>query len=753
MDRSSQKRVASGILLIFLTACEYMGPNLRERLPIETVAPTPPPPEEPIAPLPEEKPKPALEKAEIYPGTSAFVRAIPGRRPSDQPGQYTLNFDDADLAEVAKVILGDILKVNYTLSPKAGGKITLQTTRPLRKDEVLPALEMVLRMNGLALTRKNGFYWVGPAEEAAVGAPLGLPQQTLLEGFQVRIFPLRYVGVESMQKVLEPLLPPKAILYTDSTRNLLVVAGTAAELTPIEDAVRAFDVNFLEGMSVGLFPLHNVDVETLAQDLEIILDEKNLGKATAPLKVLPIQRLNALMVITAQPEYLEMAKTWIARLDRSAPETGTDNIHVYRAQNVDAVKLADTLNQIFTGAAPTPRPTLAPGLRSATLGALGTSSRLGGSRTQSMQLGSLSNPGNPTSLGNPSAAETASPGTTSPPRRSSGAAEGEIRIIADDTNNALIIYADQENYRAIERVIKQLDILPLQVLIDASIIEVTLTDELRYGLQWFIRNKLPQESNKLGLSAISDPGINLVDAAKAISNIFPQGFSYSFLSKSQNIGAILRALASASKLNVLSSPSLMVLNNYEANIVVGDQISLVSGQIGNIAAATPTTTLSTFQQRDTGVQLTIKPRVNAGGLVIMELEQRVDDVGAIQENSKNPTILQRSIKSTVAVKDGDTLVLGGLIKDNRSQSQQGLPLLSKIPILGALFTSDARKSLNRTELVVLITPKVVENRRDAYEITDEYKRRLREIYEIPESEKSPTAENPASQPIKPQADG
>lgn len=704
-----------------LTACEYLGPNLREKLPLETVvAPTEPPPEEPTQVPLEEKPKPALEKPEIYRGTSVFVRPVPERRPSDQPGQYTLNFDDADLGEVAKVVLGDILKVNYTISPKAGGRITLQTSRPLRKDEVLPALEMVLRMNGLSLTRKNGFYWVGPADEAAVGAPVGLGGQTLPQGFQIRVFPLRYVGVESMEKVLQPLLPPKAILHTDPTRNLLVVAGTAAELPPLEDAVRAFDVNFLEGMSVGLFPLHNVDVETLALDLENILGEKALGKSTALLKVLPIKRLNALMVITAQPDYLEMAKTWIARLDRAVSETtGAGNIHVYRAQNVDAVKLADTLNQIFTGAAPTPRPTLAPGLRPATV-----------TTTPLAQTGQTS--------------QTPTPAQTTPRRlTSAGPANSEIRIIADDTNNALIIYADQENYRAIERVIKQLDILPLQVLIDASIIEVTLSDELQYGLQWFFQNKLPQEDNKLGLA---ESGIDLTEAAKeALLSSFTQGFSYAFLSKSRNIGVILRALAAASKLNVVSSPSLMVLNNHEANIVVGDQISLNTGTFVNTATSSGVST--TFQQRDTGVQLTIKPRVNAGGLVIMELEQRVDDVSPqLQENSRNPVILQRSIKSTVAVKDADTLVLGGLIRDNRSQSKQGLPFLSKIPLLGSLFTSDARKTLRRTELVVLITPRVVENRRDAYAITDEFRQRLREIYELPEVEKQPPAGRQEPQP-------
>lgn len=735
MDGSLRNRVTLGILLISLSACEYLGPNLREKLPIETVARTEPPPEEPAGIPLEEKPKPALEKPEIYRGTRTFIRPVPRRQPSDQPGQYTLNFDDADLAEVAKVILGDILKVNYTLSPKAGGKITLQTTRPLRKDEVLPALEMVLRMNGLALTRKDGFYWVGPAEEAAVGAPLGLSQQALPEGFQVRIFPLRYVGVESMQKVLEPLLAPKSILYTDPTRNLLVVAGTPAELTPIEDAVRAFDVNFLEGISVGLFPLKNVDAETIAQDLEGILGEKTLGKATALLKVLPIQRLNALMVITAQPDYLDMAKIWIARLDRSAPETGAGNIHVYRAQNVDAVKLADTLNQIFTGAAPTPRPSLAPGLRSATLGSLGTGDRLGGTRTQ-MPLSGLSNPGNPAN--NPSNPNTTS-ATSSRTTTAHRGTASEIRIIADDTNNALIIYADQENYRAIERVIKQLDILPLQVLIEASIIEVSLEDKLEYGLEWFIRNKLPQEDSQLGLKS---QGIDLAGLAQnLLLKDLPSGFTYSFLSNSQNIQILLKALATDKKINVLSSPSLMVLNNHEATILVGDQISLRTGSFVN--TATQSSVQETFQQRDTGVQLALKPRVNTGGLVIMELEQRVDDVDQTTVINQNPIIRQRQIKSTVAVKDGDTLVLGGLIKDNRDRSRSGLPLLSRIPILGALFTSNAQKALTRTELVVLITPKVVENRRDAFEITDEYKQRLREIYEFPEIKKQPAAEKPA----------
>ncbi|XSG85963.1 MAG: type II secretion system secretin GspD [Methylohalobius sp. ZOD2] len=695
------KRLTWAILITTgLASCEYLDTNLREKIPLDSVTAIEPPPEEPEGeiPLSQEEAQPGLEKTEIYPGTKQFMRPVPTPHPKKEAGQYTLNFDDADLGEVAKVILGDILQVNYTMSPKAGGKITLQTTRPLRKDEVIPALEMALRMNGLALTLKNGFYWIGPANEATVGAPIGLVQQKLPPGFQIRIFPLRYVSVESMEKVLKPILPPNAILYTDNIRNLMVVAGSESELAPLEDTIGAFDVNYLEGMSVGLFPLDNVDVDTLAQDLKNVLGDKIFGEESSLLRVFPIKRLNALMAISSQPDYLEMAETWIERLDRTTSET-SGGVHVYRVQNVDAVELADTLNQIFTGrSSKPPEASLAPGLKKETVS--GTTS------------GSSSSSSN----NRPRASTSGSAVST----------KGEVRIIADESNNALIVIADQEDYRAIERVINRLDIMPLQVFIDASIIEVTLEDQLQYGLQWFVQNKLPKTNSSIGLT---ENGINLTDAAKeALLSTFSSGFSYTFLNSSRDIGVILQALASDNKLNVISAPSLMVLNNHEANIVVGDQISLRTGSFVNTASSSGVA--ETFQQRDTGVQLTIKPRVNAGGLVIMELEQTVDDVGAQQDNSGNPTILKREIKSTVAVKDGDTLVLGGLIRDRRSQDEQGIPFLHSLPLIGPLFGS-TNERFNRTELVVLLTPRVVQSRGDVYGITNEFKQRLRQIYEVP----------------------
>jgi len=677
------------LALLTSSACQQLTQRPGDKLPLELLEVPPPPPEEAEAPLPTERPVgQPLNEAEITLGRGALIQPPRPHRAERAQGKYTLNFDDADLSEVLKVVFGDILKQNYLLSPKAGGKITLHTTRPLRREEVLPALEMALRTNGLALVKKDGFYWIGAVNEATPGAPLTLGGGPLPPGYQIRIFPLRYVGADSMEKVLKPLLSPKAIIHVDEVRNLLMVAGSAEELAGAEETVRTFDINYLAGMSVGLFPLKNLDAETLAQDLKKALGEK-VFQDTSLLRLLPIKRLNALMVITTQPEYLALTQKWVKRLDRAIVEE-SGAVHVYRVQNVDAVKLAETLNQIFTGKrSQKPAAKLAPGLKKT-------------------KVGDKSRP------------------TQGAPAKP----QGEIRIIADEPNNSLIIIADQADYRAIERVVKQLDKLPLQVLIDASIIEVTLTDDLQYGLEWFAQNKLPKQHSVTGFTS---QGLNLGDVAKnALLNTLAPGFTYVWQSKSQDIGVILRAAAEKGKLNVISSPSLMVLNNHEATIVVGEQISLRTSEVVNTGTAgTNPLVTQTFQQRDTGVQLKIKPRVNAGGLVIMELDQRVDDIGRRLEGNPNPNIIQRQIKSTVAVKNGDTLVLGGLIKDNRNKNRTGIPFLYNLPVIGHLFGTTT-ENVSRTELVVLITPRVVRNRHDAYAVTNEFRLRLKELYQTPE---------------------
>jgi general secretion pathway protein D len=297
---------------------------------------------------------------------------------------------------------------------------------------------------------------------------------------------------------------------------------------------------------------------------------------------------------------------------------------------------------------------------------------------------------------------------------------GNVRIVADPVNNALIITARAQDYKEIEAVIKELDALPLQVLIDATIVEVTLTGRLRYGLQWYFAHSAdPSGAGVLGdMSNLTAP----------LASAFGGGFTYSLVTNAQKIRLELDLLAKDNKVNVISSPSVMSLNNQEAQIMVGTTVPVATSQTyGTLTAGAAVT--SGFQYVDTGTILHVRPRVNAGGLVTMEVRQEVSAAQPVAIGNTNTNqISKRTISSAVAVNSGGTLVLGGLITDNRTTDVTGIPILSQIPYLGALFgTTD--KNLTRTELVVLLTPRVVQQKRELDGITQEFKRKLTGLYE------------------------
>jgi general secretion pathway protein D len=621
-------------------------------------------------------------------------------------GEFSLNFDDADLGEVAKVILSDILGQNYVLSPKVVGKVTLQTTHALSKEELLPTLEMVLSMNNAALVRDGAIYHIEPLNEALYSANFSSSRQGKF-GYQVRVIPVRNVAVDNVADLIKPLLHEKTLLSIDKQRNLLVVSGAADELARIVDMVNTFDIDILKGRSFGLFPLAHVDAETLIKELEEVFYKKAKGEEGEFFRFIPIERLNAILAISHQSRYLKDIEQWIMRLDRANSANG-GGVNVYKVQHVDAVELANTLNDIFGN---------------------GSGSRQSSSRRDKSPK--LANDKKPGELSNKSTESKSSFDTKkNTPERSvsSGNSDakvanvGDVRIVADEANNSLIIVATAQEYEIIRPIVNQLDVMPLQVLVDATIVEVTLTDNLKYGIQWYFNH--------------SNGGQNIVesnDLGALAAGAATGGFGYSFLSKSGDIKAVLNAEASNNNVNVISSPSLMVLNNQEASIQVGKEISLMTGSLGslnntNTTGSTSNNVFSQQQQRKTGVKLKIKPRVNANGLVTMEVTQSVEDPGAIPANGTNPSILTREINSSVAVQSGETIVLGGLIKDNNTDDNNGIPLLHDVPILGTLFGSKTRTK-DKTELVVLITPRVVKSRQDAGLITDEFKRKLSGIYE------------------------
>jgi general secretion pathway protein D len=648
-----------------------------------------------IAPKPD---KPTAEggadnRVKLYPGTGVFVKPAPAPMPDDgsQGEDVVLNFDGADLREVVKIVLVDIMKESYVIDPRVQGVVNIHSSHPIKRSALVPTLEAVLRMNGASLVRESdGVFHVNPFATAAKGAltpQVGGMNKPLPPGYSVQIVPLKYISAREMVKILEPFTPEGGIVRVDDTRNMLFLGGNARELRHLMETIDIFDVDWIAGMSVGLFTLKSVDVKTAFAEIDKIFSDKQ-GPLAGILRIIPIERLNALLVITPQPKYLEQAKIWVERLDRSGSASGGQQLYVYQVQNGSAMKMATLLGQAFgkQGAQSTAAPaTIAPGLQPAQISSsgLGANAQTGAQQT-------------PVAAGGPDSMSVSVGGAT--------------KIIADKDNNALLILATPSEYEIIETAIRKLDIVPRQVLIEVTIAEITLSDEFSFGLEWYFNN--------------GSKGKGFLDTGSTGIAMLTPGFSYAWLDPAGSIKAVLNALAANSKLNIISSPHIMVSDNRTAKIQVGDRVPTVS-QTQAVATLTPTTgVISSIQYLDTGIMLSVTPHINAGGLITMEISQEVSNaVKTVTSGIDSPTISKRSAQSTVTVQAGETMVLGGLISDKKSNGNSGLPYLSEIPVLGALFGVQNLKD-DRTELVMMITPKLVANSQQSREITDEFRKKV-----------------------------
>ncbi len=712
----------------------------------------------------------------VVPGTGNFIdkQAAAKSAPASTaevkaaPGEVTLNFEGADIRDVVKVVF-DTLKENYTVDPQVQGEVTVQTSRPLTRELLLPTLETILRMSNAVFVRDGGMYRIIPAAGAVQKGNLIPKLGGSKVGYGVRIVPLRYVSAAEMQAIITPFLPEGGVLRADTARNLLVLAGTPQELTNVQSTIDTFDVNWLKGMSVGMFRLRNVDSQAMATNLNQLLGEGSGTPVAGLLRFVPLSKLNAVLVVTPQAEYLKEVAVWIERLDG----VGGERLYVYQVQNSRADYVAELLNGLFNlggGGRGGRGGELAPGLKSGQLssgglgaggglgasGGLGTSGGLSSGSSSGLSSGASSlSSGAAASAGGSSALGTTSAGGSSgisgggrSGGRTGGAAAGggasssvgsggpsagmeEVRIVADTENNSLLIWATNQNYERIVSTLQKMDVVPRQVLIEATIAEVTLTGNLKYGLQWFFNNDVGSNhgQNFTGTGSLSinanDLTINDVLGGRDLGS-----FSYAITDGAGMVRALLNTLAADSKVKVLSSPHVMVVDNQQAVIRVGSQQPVPSG---TTTSSSGVTTSGGVEYKDIGVLLEVLPRVNSGGMVNMEVKQEVSDLGPLvattqigSQASQSRSFLQRSVASKVVVKSGQTLVLGGLIRDNRTESQTGLPILYKIPVLGALF-GNTSELLDRTELIVLITPRVVENSQEANQVTEEIKRKMREI--------------------------
>ena len=662
------------------------------------------------------------ENVQIFKGSGVLLKPPGPEKVSAEPANVSLNFESADIRDIAKTVLAEILQESYIVDPRVQGSISFRTTRPLPRSALLPTLETVLRMNGIVLVKESGIFKILPAN--AVRGSLSPKMGGVFAGFSVQVVPLKFLGAREMAKILEPFAPDASAIKVDEVRNLLILAGTQNEIGHMLDTVDLFDVDWLSGMSVGLFTLQSADVKTVDAELNKIIGDKNLNPLAGMVRFIPIERLNGFIIITPQPHYLEQAKMWLERFDRVSGTGGGVRLFVYYVQNGKAEQLAGLLTQTFGRAgAPTARPPTAPGvapglaptniMSSSPLGST-TGSQLGGTTGSTFGSTTGSTFGSATGSAGMQTPGAAMPvtGATLSVTDDSGGPAGEVRVVADRDNNALLILATPAGYEKIESALKKLDTAPRQVLIEVTIAEVTLTDQLQYGLEWLFTsgpgNRSGQLDNGLGLKPISP------------------GFSYAFTSPAGNIQAMLTMLASNNKINVLSSPHIMVADNQTAHIQVGDSVPIAGPQSVGAAGVV----VSSVQYLDTGVILSVTPHINAGGLVNMEINQEVSNASTTSSSTLNsPTISKRSAKTMVTVQSGETTVMGGLISENNSAGSSGLPFLSSIPILGGLFGTQNRSN-TKTELIVLITPRVANNVGQAKMVSDEFRKKLKQTEEL-----------------------
>lgn len=679
-----------------------------------------------------------------FPGTGQFVKpgepVKSGARPALADQEVSFNFEATPVPEVVKTILGDLLQETYVIGPGVGGTVTFSTAKPIKGEQAMAVLEMLLSWSGAALVRKNDQYLVVQTQAAVPG---NLSPQVLAgdgRGYSVRAVPLKFISATQMEELLKPYAKQGSVLKADNARSLIVVAGTKSELDNYINVVNTFDVDWMAGMSFALYTLERVEVKDLMPELEAIFGDAagSAGAGSTPLagmvRMLPVERLNAILVITPQSQYLKQVESWIKRLDRGGAEGGS-KLYVYDVQNVKATDLADRLNEIFNGTPAAPRQEsrstrgeVAPGM---------TGQNLGGG--QQFGGGIV-----------PPVAKTPTP-TPTPAAGAAGAGTGksllgdqEVRITAVEDNNALLISSTPAQYEILKSAIRRLDTEPLQVKIEAKLLEVNLSNGLEFGVQWWLERAVDPALNAsasivdgVAVRGATHVGVGAVSGAAATDSplsLFP-GSANSALRSFSGLGgtlgasglryifdgrdarAFVSALQSETDTKVLSSPTLMVLNNKEASITVGGQVRQNQGQI--LPGSTGVTGAQLNNFVPVGITLTVTPRVNPGGLVYLEIDQQQSTPGL------GDTVDTKQVTTEVAVQSGQTIFLGGLIQETNRNSNGGLPGLKNIPVLGRLFGS-SKKSLERTETLILITPTVVEGGSSKMrEITDEYVRRFK----------------------------
>ncbi len=589
--------------------------------------------------------------------------------PSAAPrSDYTFAFQNADVRQVAQEVLGEALRLSYNIDPQVSGTMSFRIDRRLSRAQLLEALEAALEANGVTLVRDGESVTLVPLSKAKSSLSIRRPGEGAASaGYSVVAFPLAYATPSEVAKALNAMGRQDLVLYTDDALGLLVLGGNARELGAAQETLHVLDQSALQGARIRWFELSHVSARTLAQELQRILVAAGANGVTA----VPLARLNGLLVFGRTPQSIDDVAAIVDRLDKPSKD-GDRTMWFYRPVSLSADSIASTLKSVISG--------------------------------RSTDEGAIEDV--------PAASQGRAPAPPLLQPATSSSDNGSVKIGVNKDSNTLIISGSLSDWVQIQKILEQIDRPPGQVLIEASILEVTLTNEFRLGVDWSIVGAHDRLT-----ATLSD------NKAGTVAPVFP-GLSVGYLDKT--IDAAVNALDAVTDVEVVSAPKMIVLDNHTAKLQVGDQVP-VTTQAAQSTVTNGAPLVVNTEYRDTGVILNVTPRISGDDEVVVEVDQQVSEVSRTTSSGiDSPTIQQRRLQGTLMLKDGDTAAFGGLISRSRTKTRSGVPFLTKVPLLGAAFKSTDDQG-RRTELIVLMTAKIIRSPGDSMKVMADLQADMQEI--------------------------
>ncbi len=709
--------------------------------------------EEPKA-VPKRPPLPSLTGT-IQTGLLGFTpqtKAPKTTFPERDRQKISFLFEKVDVAEVTSQIFGDYLKLNYVLDPTLQGRISFYLEGEFSKEDLFQMITRAYAANNISVVARNGVYYIQPLQRSASSSlPLAseFTLKTATNGAQpvIVIYRLLFLDVKQAVNTIKFFLTPGRPITSDSMTNSVIFVDDTDNARTIVDILKSLDINILQEVSMEIIPLQAITAQDAVQGMESLLGKLNLVKESSiknNIAFIPLQNFGGVLVLAQSAELLRTAKYWLTALDVHSQESG-EQIYVYFVKNGLAVDLASILTQSYGLEAPSGAGRLdqqivqsgRPFGSSSSRSSFGSGSSgfggssFGGSTSRSgygTSGSSLSGGGfgsSSSSMG--TTGGSLSSGTSSQSRqgarggsvRTGGAytrvssgdsgtsLTGEVAIIPDEVNNAIVVRSNAADYARIKKTMETLDILPRAVLIGVLIAEVALNKNIEYGLEWFFKDigmDIGGKDGKFTAAHGTADGTALGAAASG-------GLSLFWGSVDGKIAALINLLASKTDVNVLSTPTLLATDNKEASIQVGGREPVPTGSYSS--DTNTNNAFTTIQYEETGIILNVVPHINEGGLVRLEVEQtirRTDQQSVtVGANNTAPRFTERNVKTTLLAQNGSTVVIGGIIEQTDSDQKSGIPLLQDIPIISPLFSSKSKKKV-RTELIIAITPHVVDHR-------------------------------------------